>query len=406
MNTFAPSWTRWSAPTVAALLAAGSLCGAHAQSTGDGRFPVTDAQRRAAETVAQSGVPLSALAAEAPESYTVKSGDTLWGISALFLTSPWRWPELWGMNKEQLRNPHLIYPGQTLVLVKGADGRATLRLADDGGAGSLPGAPGDAVRLSPRVRELGAAGRTAIESIPGNVIEPFLSRPLIVGAAELNAFPRVVATQEGRVFLGRGDIAYARGLTDPRVENYHVFRPALPLFDPDDATRKRPVAHEAFFLGTAQVAKRGEVATLRIQDSKEEIGVGDRLVPVQRLAVVSYVPRAPERAVTGRILSVYGGLVQAGTQSIVALNRGRRDGLEVGHVLSLLQVGATLPDRTSTKRETIKLPDESIGHMFVFRVFDNVSYALVMRVAQPVKVGDRFTQPDEGAVGRPVNAPR
>ncbi|MFO0205193.1 MAG: peptidoglycan-binding protein, partial [Betaproteobacteria bacterium] len=161
-----------------------------------------------------------------------------------------------------------------------------------------------------------------------------------------------------------------------------------------------------FFLGTAQVAKRGEVATLRIQDSKEEIGVGDRLVPVQRLAVVSYVPRAPERAVTGRILSVYGGLVQAGTQSIVALNRGRRDGLEVGHVLSLLQVGATLPDRTSTKRETIKLPDESIGHMFVFRVFDNVSYALVMRVAQPVKVGDRFTQPDEGAVGRPVNAPR
>jgi hypothetical protein len=408
MRTFARFRTRWSASTAAALLATGSLCGAQAQAQtpSEGRFPITEEQRRAAEQVAQAGVPLSALAADAPERYTVKSGDTLWSISALFLASPWRWPELWGMNKEQVNNPHLIYPGQTMVLLKGTDGRATLRLAEESGGSSLPGAPGDAVRLSPQVRDLGTAnGRAALASIPANVIEPFLSRPMIVGATELNAFPRVVATQEGRVFVGRGDTAYARGLTDPRIDSYHVFRPANPLYDPDDTARKRPLAYEAFYLGIAQVAKPGEVATLRIQDSKQEIGVGDRLVPVQRQAVVSYVPRAPDRPVAGRVLSVYGGVAQAGTQNIVALNRGRRDGLEVGHVLSLLQIGETVQDRTSAKRETIKLPDEEIGHMFVFRVFDNVSYALVMRVTNTVKVGDRFSQPAQSTASRP-SAPR
>jgi len=270
MRTFARFRTRWSASTAAALLATGSLCGAQAQAQtpSEGRFPITEEQRRAAEQVAQAGVPLSALAADAPERYTVKSGDTLWSISALFLASPWRWPELWGMNKEQVNNPHLIYPGQTMVLLKGTDGRATLRLAEESGGSSLPGAPGDAVRLSPQVRDLGTAnGRAALASIPANVIEPFLSRPMIVGATELNAFPRVVATQEGRVFVGRGDTAYARGLTDPRIDSYHVFRPANPLYDPDDTARKRPLAYEAFYLGIAQVAKPGEVATLRIQDT-------------------------------------------------------------------------------------------------------------------------------------------
>ena len=406
MRTFARFRTRWSASTAAALLATGSLCGAQAQTASEGRFQITEEQRRAAEQVAQAGVPLSALAADAPERYTVKSGDTLWSISALFLASPWRWPELWGMNKEQVNNPHLIYAGQTMVLLKGTDGRATLRLTEESGGSSLPGAPGDAVRLSPQVRDLGTAnGRAALASIPANVIEPFLSRPMIVGATELNAFPRVVATQEGRVFVGRGDTAYARGLTDPRIDSYHVFRPANPLYDPDDTARKRPLAYEAFYLGIAQVAKPGEVATLRIQDSKQEIGVGDRLVPVQRQALVSYVPRAPDRPVAGRVLSVYGGVAQAGTQNIVALNRGRRDGLEVGHVLSLRQIGETVQDRTSAKRETIKLPDEEIGHMFVFRVFDNVSYALVMRVTNTVKVGDRFSQPAQSTASRP-SAPR
>lgn len=380
---------------VAGALAAALALSASAQSTADGRFPVTEEQRRTADQVAQAGVPLAALAASAPEIYTVKSGDTLWSVSSVFLTSPWRWPELWGMNKDQVRNPHLIYPGQTLKLVRGADGRATLQVAGGDGAAALPGAPGDTVRLGPRVRDLGPDRAAAVASIPHNVIEPFLSQPLVVDANTLNAYPRIVGTQEGRVFLGRGDIAYARGVTNDRVENYHVFRPATPLFDPDDTARKNPIAYEAFYLGTARMAKRGEIATLTIEQSKQEIGVGDRLVPIERQPLVTYVPRAPERAVDGRIVSVYGGVDQAGTQSIVTINRGKRDGLEVGHVLALLQTGETKLDRTSDRREFIKLPDERIGEMFVFRVFDGVSYALVMRVQQPVKVGDRFTQPDD-----------
>lgn len=369
-------------------LAAGSA----AAQTASQRWPVTDDQRRVADQVAQAGVPLSELAPNAPDTYTVKRGDTLWDIATVFLRSPWRWPELWGMNKQQIANPHLIYPGQTLLLVKGADGRARLQVAD---GSTLPGAPGDVIKLSPRVRVADAERGAAISSIPNNLIEPFLSQPLVVGASELAKYPRIVATPEGRVNLGRADTAYARGIGDERIENFHVFRPAQPLYDPDDEARKNPIAYEAFYLGTARLVKRGEVATLRIQDSKQEIGVGDRLVPIERQPLIAYVPRRPDRPVDGRIVSVYGGVVQAGPYSIVALNRGRDDGLEVGHVLALLETGATVRDRTVPGREFVKLPDERIGAMFVFRVFDRISYALIMTLTKPVKVGDRFMQPDD-----------
>jgi LysM repeat protein len=381
------------AALAALIVAAGT---AAAQTTPDGRYPVTNEQRRTADQVADAGVPLSALAPNAPEVYTIKRGDTLWGVSSIFLTTPWRWPELWGMNKTQIRNPHLIYPGQTLVLVKGADGRARLMVAD--GAQGLPGAPGDQVRLSPRVREVDVR-EAAIASIPNNVIEPFLSQPMVVAANELAQYPRIVATQEGRVNIGRGESAYVRGITDDRVENYHVLRAARPLFDPDDSVRKNPLAYEAFYLGTASVAKRGEVATLRIRDSKQEIGVGDRLIPVERQQLASYVPRRPERSIDGRIVSVYGGVTQAGTQNIVTLNRGSRDGVEAGHVFALLAAGPTVRDRTSAKRnEFVKLPDERIGEIFVFRVFDRISYALVMRLERAVEVGARFATPDDSTI--------
>ncbi len=349
------------------------------------RYPITDEQRRTADQVAQAGVPLSALAANAPDTYTVKRGDTLWDISSIFLTTPWRWPELWGMNKTQIANPHLIYPGQMLRLVK-VDGRARLELAGDG-------QPGDVLRLSPQVRDVTADGE-AIASIPNRDIEPFLSQPAVVSAGELAKYPRIVAAQEGRVFLGRGDTAYARGIADEKIERYNVFRPARPLYDPDDVERKTPIAYEAFYLGTAQMAKGGEVATLRIRESTREIGVGDRLIPISRQPVLSYVPRRPDKAIDGRIVSIYSGLNQTGTQSVVTLNRGAKHGVEIGHVLGLLETGATILDRTSDKREFVKLPDERIGEMFVFRVFDEISYALVMRVTKPVRVGDRFVQPD------------
>jgi hypothetical protein len=351
------------------------------------RFPVTEEQRQTAQQVATLGVPLSALAPNAPDEYNVKRGDTLWGISSTFLTSPWRWPELWGMNKEQISNPHLIYPGQTLRLVRG-DGRARLELAD----GSA-GAAGDVVRLSPTVRDLGS-DRDAIPSIPNRIIEPFLVRPAIVTPEDLAAYPRIVATQEGRVFVGVGDTAFARGISDAHVERYNIFRPSRPLFDPADAARRTPIAFEAFHLGLARVTKGGEVATLRIDESTQEIGVGDRLIPVTRVPVISWVPRRPDQPVDGQIVSIYSGLAETGTQSVVTLNRGARQGMQLGYVLELLDTGAAIVDRTVVPNETIRLPDERIGNLFVFRVFDDISYALVLRVTRPVRVGDRFVDPE------------
>ncbi|HUL67119.1 MAG TPA: LysM domain-containing protein [Burkholderiaceae bacterium] len=369
--------------------------GVAAQESATSRYPITTDQRRIADQVADAGVPLSALAPDAPDSYTVKRGDTLWDISKVFLTSPWRWPELWGMNKQQIANPHLIYPGQRLELVKGAE-RAYLKVADGNTGSAMPGAPGDMVHLSPRVRDATAErGAAAITSIPNNLIEPFLSQPVVFDAADMTMYPRVVATQEGRVSLGRGDAAYVRGITNDKIENYHVFRPARPLYDPDDVDRKRPIAYEAFYLGVLRMAKPGEVATLRVQDSKQEISVGDRLMPIERQPLINYVPHRPDRPIDGRIVSIYEGVNQAGPRNIVTLNRGRLDGLEIGHVLAVLDTGETVRDVTVPGRQYVKLPDEWIGEIFVFRTFDHISYALIMQGAKPVKVGDRFTQPDE-----------
>ncbi len=348
------------------------------------RLPITPKQRSTADQVAQAGVPLAALAPNAPERYTVKSGDTLWDLSAMYLVSPWRWPELWGMNKTQIRNPHLIYPGQVLVLVRDGD-RARLQLAD--------GEPGVG-RLEPRIRDIGAE-RTAISAIPNNLIEPFLSQPLVLDARGLADSPRIVATMEGRVFVGRGDDAYARGIQDDSIVNYNVYRPLRPLFDPDDKVRKNPIAYEAFFLGTANKVGGGEIAKMRIDSSKQEIGIGDRLIPFERQQIVSYVPKRPEAPIDARVIAIYDGVRYAGGGQIVTLSRGTDEGVASGDVLQLWRTGETMLDRTAEKREFIKLPDEQIGLAFVFRTFTGISYALIQRGTQPVQVGDRASNPSD-----------
>jgi nucleoid-associated protein YgaU len=381
------------------------------QQSASSRFPVTDEQRQTADKFAQGGVALADLAPGAPERYTVRSGDTLWGISTLYLKSPWRWPELWGMNRQDIANPHLIYPGQTLLLVIG-QGRARLQVAggkaggggDSAAASAGPASAGasadrgpaglETIKLRPQVRDLGDVAAAPIPSIPNRLIEPFLSQPIIVGAKELAKYPRIVATPEDRLFLGRGDKAYARGIPDGSNTDFHVFRPAKPLFDPDDKDRKTPIAYEAIYLGSARLLHRGEVATLTVLDSRQEMGVEDRLIPIEREALNNYVPHRPARAVDGRLISVYGGVNTVGANSVVTLNRGSKDGLEIGTVLAVSRAGPTQLDRTADKKEFIKLPNERIGQMFVFRVFDNIAYALVMSASGPIKVGDHFSQPD------------
>ncbi len=364
------------------------------------RLPVLPEWRDTAQRVASAGVPLSELAPNAPDSHTVRPGDTLWGISTLFLTSPWRWPELWGMNLEQIRNPHLIYPGQVLVLEK-ADGVARLRVAGapGGSAGGSANEPTNTVKLSPRVRpELLDNG--AIAAIPLNLIGPFLNEAVVFNGNELEAAPRIVATQEGRVMVSRGETAYVRGdLKGAR--DFRLFRELVPLVDP--GTRE-VLGFEGRYVGTAELTRPAGTttadgrpalvpATFRVTSTRIEAGVGDRLSPVPQQELVAYVPRSPANPVEGRVVSIYGDGVRAGQNQVITINRGQRDGIERGHVLALWRAGRNTFDRTSVDKAPLRLPDERHGLLFVFRVFERVSYALVLNVQEPIRAGDRFTQP-------------
>lgn len=335
----------------------------------------------------------SLIADNAPDRHVVVKGDTLWGISGEFLKQPWRWPEVWNLNRDQIKNPHWIYPGQVIVLDR-ATGR--LRLGESAGAGGSL----QTVKLSPQVR-VEPIERQAIPSIPSGVIEPYLSQPLIISANGFDNAPRIAAAQEGRVFLGSGDLAYVRGALDEKVKTYHIYRPGQPLFDPD-GDGKTPLGYEAYYLGTAELTRKGDPATFTITYAKEEMGIGDRLAVSPSIGVINYVPHPPETNINARVMSIYGGVStgQAGQNQVVTLNRGKADGVETGHVLAVWRAGKTVADRTSGKGgmfsggyEDIKLPDERYGLVFVFRVFDKVSYALVMNTTLPVVVGDRLTKP-------------
>jgi hypothetical protein len=326
---------------------------------------------------------------DAPDRYIVVPGDTLWGISQRYTDSPWRWPELWGMNREQIRNPHLIYPGNVLVLDRT---RGTLSIS--GGEASGSAAPGT-TKLSPRVRSESLA-RQGIPSIPPGVIEPFLTRPLVVEPDGLDKAPTIVGTQADRVIIATGSTAYVRGIGPSREESYYVYRKGGPLVDPDS---KQTLAYEAIYLGTAQLTRSGEPATVVLNSTVQEVGTGDKLVAVGRAQVPNYVPHAPGKTVRGRIMSIYGGLNQvgeAGRHSIVTLNRGKNDGLEVGHVMALFTTNQTVTDVSKAKSAPdaqIKLPEERYGLVFVFRVFDRVSYALVMNADRPVNPADVVQTP-------------
>ena len=392
-----------------ALAFLGAASGLHAQN-----FPITADQKATASQVAATGIPLGDLMPNAPDSYVVKRGDTLWAISGMFLKSAWRWPELWGMNLTEIRNPHRIYPGQQLYLEK-SNGRAILRSRAVAGG---DGQPTDTVRVSPRTRYESLADN-AIPTLSTKLIEPFLAEPMIVDAATFANAPRIVATQEGRVLLSRGDRAYARGqsagsstkpLSDARGEplDYRVFRNATPLKDP---TTGAVLGYEAQFLGKAELV-RGEStrqfngpdgksqseivpATIDIILAKEEMRVGDRLIPEPAREMVSYVPHAPINRIEGQIVSVYGSaVVYASENQVVVINRGTRDGIERGHVMAIRKDGQQLADRTDESKPQIKLPNERNGLLMVFRTFEQLSYALILQITDGVKVGDRFTNPN------------
>jgi hypothetical protein len=356
-------------------------------------FPITPAERSTAQQVASKGVPLSELAANAPDTYTVKRGDTLWHISGMFLKSPWRWPELWGMNLEQIHNPHLIYPGQLLVLEK-IDGLARLKL------GSTVGGVGDTVKLSPSIRSESSES-SAISAIPMNLIAPFLTDAMIFDAGQMAAAPRIVAAQEGHLMMGRGNLAYVAGDLG-NTRNWQIFREPKALVDPDT---KEVLGYEARYVGSAERKQDGEArpgaqtgglnvpSTFMITSNKEDAAVGDRLAPATVRDFAPFVPHSPANPLDGKVVSLYGDALSAGSNQIVSLNRGARDGLERGTVLALWHDGAVTHDKSVQHGALIKLPDERIGMVFVFRVFDRMAYGLVLETTEPTLPGDRVTQP-------------
>ena len=333
----------------------------------------------------------------APDQHVVVRGDTLWDISGTFLEHPWCWGQVWGMNRDEIRNPHWIYPGQ-IVYFDRATGRLSLTPGPgedaDAAAGAAP-----TVRLSPQLRTLGL-GKDAVPSIPAGAIEPFLSQPLIIEADQLKGAARIVATQEQHVFLGKNDKAYVRGELKG-ITSFQVFRPGKPLKDP---VSDKILGYEAFYLGTVTLqaaAKAGsDVHTFTVASSKEEMGIGDQLMAAPPAPLRNYVPHPPPAPIEARVMNIYGGVTHAGQNQVVSINRGALDGLDDGAVLQLYHYGSSVTDPTAAKgwlgigQAQVKLPDELVGSLFIFRVFKHISYGLIMQVTEPVQVGDVAKSPE------------
>ncbi|MFC4486074.1 LysM peptidoglycan-binding domain-containing protein [Tepidiphilus baoligensis] len=327
---------------------------------------------------AHAGVEPGGIAPDAPDTYTVRKGDTLWGIAKRFLRDPWRWPDLWQMNRAEIRNPHLIYPGQILVFDRAA---GVLRTAK-------PVGPIDEKR-SPQVRH--EPIQDAIPSIPLAAIEPFLVRPQVIDQKTLENSGRIVGLEDGRWMAGAGDVAFAIGVPeDTRL--VQLFRPAEPLHARDGKTL---IGYEARYLGTAKVEPNDDPrlgTVLRLQQTNEAIQPGDALIASQKETLVNFVPRAPEHDVDARIIKLYQGSLAAGRLDVILLDQGEAQDLAPGHVLALWRVRPPVTDEEN-RNTKVFLPEERYGVAFVFRVFERMSYALVMETEKPVRVGDAARTP-------------
>jgi hypothetical protein len=342
-----------------------------------------------------------------PDRYTVQKGDTLWGISAKFLKQPWRWPEIWRMNREQIKNPHLIYPGDVVSLDK-VNGEWRLTLARGGaGSGQRDSGPRGDVRLSPSIR-VDSLDAEAIPSIPPGDLAPFLSLPLVNDSDGIPGAAKIIAARDNRVVRGVGDFVYAINVEEKLGTSWYIYRPGKVLHSFDS---NETLGYEMRFLGTAHVDRFGEVSRMEITTAREEILMNDLLLPAPREELVNYVPHSPDKIVDGRIISLGNNSAEGGRGTIVTLDRGTRDGLEVGHVLAIYHptpviadprpyeggdVLAKFLDRTQIivpPTRYLNIPPERSGLLFVFRTFDKISYALVLNAAEPVVIGDLLRKP-------------
>ncbi len=337
------------------------------------------------------------LAPDAPSSYVVQQGDTLWAISSKFLTQPWFWPEIWYLNPD-IKNPHLIYPGDTLRLVYDADGKPRIRL--ERGAEH-----GDSVRLSPQVRT--SPLDQAITAIPFEIVAAFMSKPSVISAEDEKRLPYVVALGDQRVVGGMGDVIYARGVrgvdTGAHLNVVHV---GDRLKDPDSG---KVLGYQGIYAGTARLERAAQgtgknaLSKLVLTSSARETLAGDRLVRDSLEVPLDFIPHAPARPANGQIISVVDGVTVIGQYHVVVVNRGRRQGLEPGHVLAIWQRGDVVADRgrgglnsnefASAFSANVRLPSEKAGTFMVFRAYNDMSYGLVLSAERELHVGDMIRNP-------------
>jgi nucleoid-associated protein YgaU len=345
---------------------------------------LTVAGTYAERAAAQDGNGGPALNPQHPESYVVQPGDTLWDIAAMFLRDPWYWPEIWQINP-QVQNPHLIYPGDTLSLAYLDDGSPVIQLS----RGSETG--GAIQRLSPRVRR--EPIEEAIPTIPFETLRAFLSRPAILDPGEIDELPYIFAHPEG--LLGsEGHDVYARGTDAPEGTVFNIVHRGETLVDPDDG---KVLGYQGLYVGQGRVRRSGDPATVYLTRTTREASIGDYLIDEEDIEPVTFFPRAPDERVDGRIISVLDGVSVIGQFRVVVLNRGSRDGIEPGHVLSVYQAGELVADTTKQKgfsAEKVRLPDELAGTTMVFRTFDRMSYALVMEATREIRVLDSVRNPE------------
>jgi nucleoid-associated protein YgaU len=314
-----------------------------------------------------------------PDQYTVVRGDTLWDISGRFLSEPWKWPELWQANP-QIQNPHLIYPGDTLSLVY-IDGQPRITLNRGASRGTI--------KLSPQVRSTPIA--EAIPTIPLQAINSFLlSNRIVESPEQFERAPYIVAGNAERVVSGAGDRVYARGHFDGSDPVYGIFRQGRTYVDPQT---EEFLGINADDIGTGEVvAQEGDIATLSLSRSTQEVRLGDRLFPTEERAVNStFMPSEPEKDIRGVILDVPRGVSQIGQFDVVTLSKGARDGLAEGNVLAVYKTGETVRDRVTG--ESVKVPDERAGLLMVFRVYDKLSYGLVLSASRQLAVMDKVRNP-------------
>lgn len=343
-----------------------------------------------AATIIADAAPV--LASTAPKSYVVQRGDTLWGLAGMFLKDPWLWPEIWYVNPE-VSNPHRIYPGDTLRLANGSDGKTQVQL--------MPGVSatarlGGGTRLQPLLRSSPLDG--PIANIPYSSIAAFLSRPGVISKQQVNAAPYIVALRDNHMIAGAGNDVYVKKLTAVAGERFNVMHVGNRLKDPDSG---KVLGFLTDFTGVAQVVRAGDPARVMLSESARETLTGDVLLPETANTAGDLFPHVPTRAVDGRILAVVNGVLLAGQYQVVAISGGSNQGIEPGHVLRVNEANKSAVDHcariegngTCMHWRSERLPAESAGTLLVFRTYDGMSYALVASESNPLRVGDHVVKP-------------